>query len=389
MDEEAIRSADEKDLVELGLKERGHIIALKSFCMLPLKEKAKNELKGFIKMSGKERIPRSSKTIRFGWKHFNSSKNRYCNAREGKGGGTIKKVFSDAATSNEIKTELISYFFPDGKNLLAGNIESLNNFLGNNQGINIEHLESKPFTVHDFYIRIGNHSNYRLYLMTKKKNFIQLLNDVTDVNSSDDDFDLPPYPKFRRDENDSTTSFSEVENSTLLGSTDERTLLRDETDAAYQHSLEIDSEKAIQKSFSTSDLSILNSEYEDERLSNLMKERESRVQLEATVFDAHVTVTVQHPLLGPMICLFSESAVFQHVYDWVGSLAIRPEHFELRTYKNEMISPIAQVYSGVINVHEVETAVLVPDFGTAVGHVQDETPATSLKDVNKSLQLIV
>ena len=57
MDKEALWSASEDDLGNLGLTEKGDVSTLKSFC-IPRNNGASNELGGLIKSTGMEQIPR-------------------------------------------------------------------------------------------------------------------------------------------------------------------------------------------------------------------------------------------------------------------------------------------------------------------------------------------
>ena len=74
MDKSAVWSASERDLVKLGLTERGDIIYIKSYCVTSNIEEQKDELLTVISNTGKERVnkkSRLSKAASIGRMHFN------------------------------------------------------------------------------------------------------------------------------------------------------------------------------------------------------------------------------------------------------------------------------------------------------------------------------
>lgn len=52
-----------------------------------------------------------------------------------------------------------------------------------------------------------------------------------------------------------------------------------------------------------------------------------------------VAIKVRHVSLGIVKCNFRESDCMACVYDWVGSLSIIPEHFQLLDYAGRMLLP--------------------------------------------------
>jgi len=106
MDKAAVSSATGEQLAELGLSEKGHIIALKAFCLQDCVESSKSNLICAIKESEKDRVSKSRKIstniVSIGWQHFNRSKDKYCSIRETNGGGTRQHKFQIDATKEDV-----------------------------------------------------------------------------------------------------------------------------------------------------------------------------------------------------------------------------------------------------------------------------------------------
>ena len=120
---------------------------------------------------------------------------------------------------------------------------------------------------------------------------------------------------------------------------------------------------------------------EKDRLISIMQARSQRVLPEPTLDEAHVFIFVRHPDLGTKSRLFHENAVFQLVYDWIGSLAVEPENFEIRDHAGLFISPNQQCFSGTFNMHVVNTPVLMSPSGTVsfAGYSTDHCNSTQDK----------
>ena len=121
MDKLAVWEASEKQLEELGLHEKGHIICLKSYCFPSNHELKKNELAVSIRSASNERVASSkrrrnnSKTITLGWMHYIRSKHKYISVRSSNGGGSRNVIISPDTKIFEILVTLKELFFPNGK----------------------------------------------------------------------------------------------------------------------------------------------------------------------------------------------------------------------------------------------------------------------------------
>ena len=65
----------------------------------------------------------------------------------------------------------------------------------------------------------------------------------------------------------------------------------------------------------------------EEHLEDLRRRRESRVSSEPDIVEDHVVVCVRHVDLGVITRAFRPQERMNAVYDWIGSLQKRPEHF--------------------------------------------------------------
>ena len=192
MDKSAVWSASEQDLVKLGLTERGDIICIKSYCVPSNMEEQKDELLTVISNTGKERVnkkSRQSKAVSIGWMHFNCMKERYVRVNENKGGGMRRFTFSSNASGEHILSKAKETFF-NKKKTLYGNEEDLKFFLGNFQG---KVIDTKEFILQD-YITSNKLTKTRLFLLSKPKSKLELINDMIqdDVDFADDLDDIFP-----------------------------------------------------------------------------------------------------------------------------------------------------------------------------------------------------
>ena len=96
----------------------------------------------------------------------------------------------------------------------------------------------------------------------------------------------------------------------------------------------------------------------------MQAERASRVPGEEVSFaEDHVAISIQHPTVGKCSRIFHANSKMAEVYDWVGSLALEPEHFELISF-NETFHPYSQVVSGVYHVKSCDDPLNLTENGT-------------------------
>ena len=99
-------------------------------------------------------------------------------------------------------------------------------------------------------------------------------------------------------------------------------------DQAYQESLEADMAKEESKR-----VELLAELTNAERQENLMKSRYERVPKEPAGGEDKVFVRVHHTVLGMVKRFFTPTCKMNAVYDWVGSLSLTPEHFNLTDFE--------------------------------------------------------
>lgn len=72
------------------------------------------------------------------------------------------------------------------------------------------------------------------------------------------------------------------------------------------------------------------------------------------------------------------------VYDWIGSLALRPENFELRDYQGRLVLPGSDITSGVYNVKECEEPINMTAGGTVAFHGFGTAPILNVSSSSDS-----
>ena len=110
----------------------------------------------------------------------------------------------------------------------------------------------------------------------------------------------------------------------MIGTSDERLSLSKEINRAYEKSLEADEKKKAEKE---------RQKQIEKHLLELMEERKARVVAEPSLVEPHVTITVRHCNLESKVRQFREDLSFAQVYDWIGSLSTKPEHYSIMDYK--------------------------------------------------------
>ena len=166
---------------------------------------------------------------------------------------------------------------------------------------------------------------------------------------------------------------------------DDERRLKAEQDKEYEESLAIDflKRKALEDEIA-----------ETSRLEEIRRAREARVPVQHST--AQVLIVVQHPFQGRVSRFFSDEERMLAIYDWVGSLDLRPEHFSLHVQPAITISPqdrAVDFHSVVIYVKTLEQPlpmsftspeVNFKGFGTvgdiSIGAVTDELPHQLLQD---------
>ena len=193
MDSKAILEASKDDLDQLGLKEKGHILCLKSFAMkncniIRGNSNDKNTLASMIKDAGSERVVKKSsncsRLIQIGWKHASSNKSPYTQVRKQSGGGTREVRFQISDKLEEVKSEALRLFFPAGKSKRHGYLHNVDVSLGDFGCDPIKDL-NKSISSHAKIIKMSG--KMRIYLLTKPRSIKDLL--LRDSEDDEDDFE--------------------------------------------------------------------------------------------------------------------------------------------------------------------------------------------------------
>ena len=244
MDGSAVIYCPEFFLMELGLKTKGDLYALCLFCERKEKkgenkdmeerkqhliEKLRSTWGSRLKGSASEsKIASASSNVKprwrkfeIGWLHFSEEKGRYLAVRQSTGGGTRSISLPGSSRMSDIIDEARNLFFPQGGSTFGRWLE-MDYDLANFNGEKIDKLITPEGKEIEFslqsYFNLYKLTRVRLYLKTKRK---ELLSEETKVGES----------------------HSEVRNSRLLGSSQERAQLKETRDEKYEESLRIDCAK--------------------------------------------------------------------------------------------------------------------------------------------------
>lgn len=273
MDVSAVINASEKTLEHLGLIKAGDRLNLVAFCKDGMEEQKNDKLSGenpkedssktkralleaFLSRKSVKKNSRSvsalpssqerkkrkerikTKKIQLGWKHYKDEEERYVLVPFSKGGGSR---FADVPLTMD-RFELLQLckntFFPNGQSVYGKQDDmliDLSNFKGEEIEDNIMiNQATMPFNVGN-YMEAYKIKSVRVYLQSKKA--------FVDNEENDDDL---YKPTFSFNEEDVTPAVTRSE-SLLIGSSEDRYMIKEEQDKAYKLSLEADRKKEEQK----------------------------------------------------------------------------------------------------------------------------------------------
>ena len=405
----------------------GDIIRLKVFCRKSDTSDRKEQLKDVLKSSKRlkkntanENQPKS-KMVYLSWENYDKNKDKWCIVKSEKGGGTKQIKLSLEATKSEILDSCVKYFwekrskkyFIDSHFLLADfKHETISDTIKNDRE------EEVPFTLGG-YCSTYKMTRPRIFFRTKPKTAYQRLSEHLNITNDDDDDDFQPHLPTSNSfasstllHNSSLSSFSSVPSPSILvppsspldvptplstcpfveipeapslsdqnDPVERRELIRNQ-DIEYEDSLRQDMDKDREKR---------QEEEEVSRLELLRQAREYRVKEETKLDEEHVVVAVRHPYLKTQTRFFGPTSLMSAVYDWVGSLAIHPEHYQLYNAFRVPVPPDYKVEAGVYNMREIEHPLLMTPNGTVafVGYgvtaevTIDTSNASSMSDLRK------
>ena len=98
-----------------------------------------------------------------------------------------------------------------------------------------------------------------------------------------------------------------------------------------------------------------------------MNVRASWVVSETRIYEEHVQITIRHPIEEVMKRLFNSKEhespqLLANVYDWVGSVSLDPQCFDIIDFNRNAVLPSTCVYSGVFNMKErVNPILMLPE----------------------------
>ena len=126
----------------------------------------------------------------------------------------------------------------------------------------------------------------------------------------------------------------------MIGSISERKELKLEIEFSFMESLKSDKEKdEMELSEETNKLAKV----------KLMNVRALRVVSETCIYEEHLQRPIRHPIEGVMKRRFNSkehksSHLFANFYDWVGSVSLDPQYFNIIDFDRNAVLPSTCVY---------------------------------------------
>ena len=339
MDKEAIWAAKNEELTKLGLIKHGHLICLKTFCMPNTNHK--EVLKNSIKQAGSTRTvnhkKKLTKVVHLGWLHYCKKKKKYVSVR-GPKGGIRKLILSEETSGEELVSKAKNLFFKQGRSI-HGKEETMvfNIGLYNGEKVRIENLKS--------YISENCLTKCRLYLMTKAKSFLDLIENVS--SSSDDDIFVEPRSTLRIGPNTPKRNLPEsvVPEPILPEFIQNDPVLHGQAQSVPNQAQSVPNQA---QSVPNQAEAVLPDPHQlEQNLVNvIIQQREDRLPPEPTVFDDHVVLSVRTEK-GTKRRLFDRSATMQQAYDWIGIIGdhtyFKLNHNRVTILPDDLAANYAQV----------------------------------------------
>lgn len=359
MDCGAVDQASDDILYSLGITKKGDILSLRGYCRQKLKQEidasrkgAQEETKRKLltelfnqkkkktkktrgdpdtelepKSEAEKKEKKKHRRIQVGWLHYDEQRGRYVSMRLSKGGGSRDVDVPLNADVHQMIDIAKDLFFPDG-NTTFGPLADMEVGLANFKCEIIPEFndELERFTLQK-YIDEFKATRIRLYVQTKRAS-IHSGDKISDTE--DDSFLL--RSAFTAAQQSEESSFS------LIGYSSDREDLRKQQEEEYVQSLAVDRAKEEKKKRELSD--------EREKAAwqlGLHQMRSARVEAEPLATEPKVEVSVRHIHHGVVSRSFHPHSMMSHVYDWVGSLSILPEYFQLCGFDGKCLLPSESV----------------------------------------------
>eukprot|EP00111_Clytia_hemisphaerica_P001514 TCONS_00004350-protein len=384
---------------------------MRVFCSKADNNERKYELKSYLqnnkskRQSKQEESPKtSSKRLHLSWEHFDRQKNKFAIVKAEKGGGSRSEKFSKDTTKQELFNYCVTIFwtgrrkehFPNECHMIIADYK-------HDPIPDIYH--GNPFTFGG-YLDLYKMARPRIFFQTKPKIFSASLPIATPPSHHyrPESRRSLEAPEVLADTSQSSTSPNTTPNRPMNNSDlNARRALIEEQNKAYEEALLIDQRKEKEAEEALryeEELEFRNERIrieeqqallqEEERLKQLRQSRLSRVPPELSLEDEHVVVAVRHPTLKTQTRFFKPDSSMTAVYDWIGSLSLRPEHFNLYNAERRIVPPSLKIETGVYNMNEVDHEILMSPTGTVAfrgfGTLQDPpTNQSSLPTVQAPL----
>ena len=327
MDVEAVGHCTDDVLEALGLFKTGDRVSLQAFCkQSPVTDdarehkgdKKRNLLEAFLSrkkkrvQTSKRSVPshpvkpakEKTRKVQLGWLHWNEKTGKFQSVRMLKGGGSREVDMPIEAKKDEIIAECVRLFFPNGSSKFLGKAINMDFGLANFKTEAIDESviaagSEVPFTLLN-YLEAHKMCKVRLYLTSRCKPVLSSEVNQSDVGktaesgcSSDDDAELRPMLI-------TENQFVNTWHDTLIGSSEQRDIIKSEQDNAYLASLAKDkADDDARREAMERDL------MEWQRKESLRHARGLRVLNEPN--SPCITVQVRHPSMGLLRRGFSSS----------------------------------------------------------------------------------
>ena len=403
MDFVAVEQASDDILQSLGITKKGDILSLRGYCTRKLKQasdvtqkEAQDETKGKLltellnqkkKKTKKVRgdnganLETKSETgnkkgvktrrIQMGWLHYDQQQGRYISMRLKRGGGTREVDVPLNADVHQILEIAKDVFFPQG-NTTVGSLTDMEICLANFHCEEVPEFNAEEacFTLQQ-YIDTFKTTRIRLYVQTKRTSIQPTENDSAEDNS------ILLQPTF------SVQNCGE--NSVpLIGTSTARADLQKQQEEEYIQSLAVDRDNEERKKRQLSD----EKERAEQQL-RLHRMHSARVEPEPLKTEPKIEVSVRHIHNGVVSRSFHLHSLMSNVYDWVGSLSITPDYFQLCGFDGKCFLPSESVAvadkqmlymaesENMPNLLEEDPNVNFTGFGNNEDSLNDTTPLDS------------
>lgn len=368
MDSIAVLEASNSDLKNLGLQAIGDIISLRSFCerkqrqesgilnnntpknieerkkhLMEILNKGKSTRPVKVKGNDNQILQNTTKKVYFGWIHQEDPKTKPKQVRFKQGGGVREQSLPLTASRFDVLETAKSFFFPGGQSGLgdAKNMQfALTSFDCEEIGDTVKLPSGKdvPFTVQNYTLS-GGFSRVKLYLKSVKKHNSRVSENVS-------------------------SSITEA-SSSLMGSSQERKVLKEQQDEEFKKGLKADRQKEEIKEQMTK---------QEDKIKNVKEMCALRIPPEPSKTNhTGFLVRVQHLSEGLVERRFTQDLNMGSVYDWIKAMEHSPLEFTLRNFRNKVIprkESITVAQKETIYMKESDPLVILDESDTEVS-IQD------------------